>query len=297
MDEEIKESRLFRSDNILKKYNAYEIKNIAFLYFLALTAMKESFDSAPWAQEYLFKTFRRGKNFNNVNRSDTDLYWALYIIDNKAHDKINPKYKEENKTELEKLSINTNLMILWARDNIKGKGTASLDRRFLMTLEKGLRIDVADYQSIRRLVSNWNMLSDGQRKVVCTRLLFAMRKHMRLSEIYPHFYDFVKNNKYLIKDVDDPEKSDSSKMSDVMRNLAVGAGIAGVGGLMSIKSGVDDVRAFRERLKGYFKESIQETTSAGSVAAVVMPLGGEIQKRPNDYYAKRGNRKKKKKKN
>lgn len=294
INNEINESRLFRSNSALKRYNAYEIKNVSFIYFLALTAMKESFDSAPWTQDYIKRTFRRGPNFSTVNRSDTDLYWTLYIIENEKSDMLDDKQKEQNELELNKIDINKQLMLQWARHNARGRGTIEQDRRFLMNLEKTLHIDNSDYRSMRRLISNWNMLTDEQRKIVCTRLLFAMRRHLRMSEIYPQFEKFVKNSNYLIKDADDPEKPGSNVMSNVLKGVAVGAGIAGLGTAMSIRKASDDIKSFRERLRSYFKENVTEMTTSASVATMVLPIGSEIQKRPNQYRVKRGSRKRKK---
>jgi hypothetical protein len=282
INNELRESRLFRSSHALSKRTAEDIKNITYLYFLALAIMKDEFETAPWTQEYLAKSFRYGKNFTTSRRSDTDLYWCIHVIDNQKHELLDKKFSEENQVELERIFIPKQFMIHWVKRSIKGTSNENDTRRFLMSLEQALKISTSDYISMRRLIVSWPKLNNSQRAVVCTRLRYALNRYARISELYPEFDSFVKSKKYIIKGAVDPESPKSSELSMKEILAAAGLGIAAglIGSILSIKSTLHDDESYRQRLKSYFKEN----TTSSSIAGVVMPLGSTI---------KRGDRKKK----
>jgi hypothetical protein len=282
INNELRESRLFRSSHALSKRTAEDIKNITYLYFLALAIMKDEFETAPWTQEYLAKSFRYGKNFTTSRRSDTDLYWCIHVIDNQKHELLDKKFSEENQVELERIFIPKQFMIHWVKRSIKGTSNENDTRRFLMSLEQALKISTSDYISMRRLIVSWPKLNNSQRAVVCTRLRYALNRYARISELYPEFDSFVKSKKYIIKGAVDPESPKSSELSMKEILAAAGLGIAAglIGSILSIKSTLHDDESYRQRLKSYFKEN----TTSSSIAGVAMPLGSTI---------KRGDRKKK----
>lgn len=249
------ESRLFRSSTALSKRNAEEIKNIAYLYFCALTIMREEFDTGVFVQDYFTDTFAKGMMFKHVMKADTDLYWALYIIHNNKADLLDPKKQEENEFELERISLPISQMKIYVKNSIKGTGTVAMSRSFFMSLTKQLRITNADYKNLGMLSANWLNLGNQQRSVLCTRLLYALKKHARISEIYPEFEDFVKNKKFFIKDSTDPEtgkKGSTFKKLGKQALLGLAAGTAGAALLAKRRSG--DVEEFRQRFKSYFNQ-------------------------------------------
>lgn len=277
---ELHESRLFRSDSAVKSRTTEDIKNITFLYFVTLSIMKEEFTTAPWAQDYLTDTFKYGKSFKTVRRSDTDLYWAIHLIHNQMIDKLNPKFTKANEVEMNRISLPMNIIIPWVKNSIKGVSTSMETFRLLKTLEQSLHITEPDYRTLLAAATHWAKLTEAQRAIVCTRLLQALKKYARMSELYPEFEQFVKDKKYLIKNVVDPEQP-VSKMG-MLKSLVV-HGVVGAGLGYMLAKAVSGPSTYRERIK---KESLNETTSA-NIASTAIPLG-TIQKR---QFAKLGSRK------
>lgn len=250
---QINESRLFRSSTALQTKNAEDIKNIAYLYFSALSVMREEFQTGAFVQDYLTDTFARGLMFKNVTRSDTDLYWALFIIHNKKADFLDPKLQDENEFELSKISLPIPQMRTYVKNSVKGTATVAITRAFMISLTKTLRITHTDYKNLGLLTANWMNLNDSQRAIVCTRLLFALKKHARLSEIYPEFEKFVVEKRYLIADANDPEieKKDST-LKKLGKQAALGLA-AGAAGAMILGRKRESAESFRRRFKSYFK--------------------------------------------
>lgn len=285
---ELRESVLFRTDTAISRRTAEDIKNICFLSFLTLSILSQEFSTAPWAQDYLGKTFRYGTNFATVRRTDTDLYWALHILETKAAKKLDPKEADENVTELDRITLPKPMLKAWATKAIKGSVTDGDTGRFLLRIETDLRITNSDYKSLRRLISNWSNLSDNQRSVACTRLGYALRKHMRLSELYPEFDKFTKEKKYLLKDTIDPENPKSTTVNKDLEALALGTITGLVGTALMIGHGMSKDADLRSQFRSYYKNLSEDTTS-GNIASIAMPMNIGTIKR----YPKRKDRKSK----
>lgn len=310
---ELFESRLFPARNSTKKYTAEDISNMTFLNFLALQILKSEFDTANFATDYLYQTFKFG-NFDRVQNSSTDLFWMLNILLHKDSEMLNGH--PGNDLELEKISLDEMALKTWARQAIKIRSSESVDRRFLLSLESALCIRNSDYRSIRLLASSWSTLTDEQRQLAMTRLLFAFRKRMPRSELLSHLEELAKHKKLEIHGAKNPEHDDSpTTKSGLIKKLAIGAAVAGAIALPIIGD-VKRHREFKNKVSSmqprkWFKEEINEdgcasggsgaggtggvglgsSTSSGNIASYVSPLGGiGVISR-----VKRGKRKKKKK--
>ena len=249
----INESRLFRSSTAITRRNADDIKNLLVLYFSALTIMREEFETGLFVQNYLTKTFARGMNFNNVTKSDNDLYWLIYVIKNQKYDMLDPKFENENKTELERISVPITQLRTYVKNSVKGTATVAVTRSFMMQLVRELRITNNDYKTVAIASSNWLNLNSSQRNIVATRLLFALKKHAMISEIYPEFEKFVAEKKYLLADVVDPEvgKGDSS-LKKLGKQALVGLAV-GAAGAMILNRRRESAESYRKRIQSYFK--------------------------------------------
>jgi len=272
INNELRESRLFRSSHELSNKTAEDIKNISFLYFLTLSIMSEEFSTATFAQDYLIKTFKHGSKFERASRTDTDLYWCLHIIFENQYQILKSSHEEENKMELEKINLDKFKVLQWVRKTIKATTTQSDTSRFLTILENSLKINNSDYKDLRRLISRWSDLSNQQRTIVCTRLLFALNRYARMSEIYPEFSNFVKGKGYLWKDAKDPEIPDHSGLKQFAKDIGMGAITGLLVSFAAAKMNTEDLR------QKYRKEWIKENTTSASIASIAIPLGTVIKR-------------------
>jgi hypothetical protein len=286
------ESRLFQSRNSAKKYTVEDIANMAFLNFLAIQILKSEFDTAKFATDYLYQTFKFG-NFDRLQSMSTDLFWMLHILLNKDIDLL--RDHSGNEIELEKISINEMALKVWARQAIKARTNESVDRRFLLSLETQLGIRNSDYRSIRLLASSWITLTDEQRQLAMTRLLFAFRRRMPRSELLTHLEELSKHKKLEIAGATNPEEEKHNPTKGgLIKKLVIGAAFGAALALPAIGS-VKRYKQFKNKLDSMpthrVKEDVNEnascsSTSAGAIASVVQPT-------TMISRAKRGTRKKK----
>lgn len=280
------ESRLFNSRSSASRYTVEDIANMTFLNFLAIQILKSEFDTAEFATDYLYQTFKTS-DFHTLRSSATDLFWMLHVLIQKDVSMLNGSLGNEH--ELNKVHIDEMNMKIWARTAIKGKTSESMDRRFLISLEKMLNIRVSDYRNTRLLASEWTTLTDQQRQLTMTRLLFAFRKRMPRSELLPHLEMLAKHKKLEIHGANNPEEEhkDTTKGS-LVKKLAIAA-VVGAAVALPAMAAVNRYKNFKSSISGH--HSIKEdaavaATSAGSIATVVQPMF--VQSR-----VKRGDRRKK----
>jgi len=282
------ESRLFNSRNSMARHTVEDVANMTFLNFLAIQILKSEFDTADFASDYLYQSFKSG-NFNTLQSSSTDLFWMIHVLSTKNIDMLNGDHGNEN--EIEKIHLDDNNLKIWARTAIKNKTTESTDRRFLIALEKMLNIRTADYRYIRQLVAGWITLSDEQRQLAMTRLLFAIRKKMPRSELLPLLEHLAHEKKLEIKNANNPEEDHSQPTKgSLVKKLAIAAAVGAAVGL-PIMGAVNRYKSFKSRIDAIpvghqrMREDVA-ATSAGSIATVTQPMF--VQSR-----VKRGDRRKK----
>lgn len=117
---------------ILEKRKNINDKDFLYLNFLTMQYLKENNDTALFAQDYLWETFKN-KDFSKPNNHSTDFYLLL-----------NNYLKENN------LPKNT---FDWVKNTIKGKHNLDYDNKFFIQLEKDLNINNLNLKALRRNIT------------------------------------------------------------------------------------------------------------------------------------------------
>jgi hypothetical protein len=191
--ENCNESKMFRN-NYLSQLTLRDAVDSVFLNMLTLYMLSREFETAPFAQDYAHRTMMFG-NFNSPRVSGTDLYQGLHIILNplsgtsqllKAHD--------QNLVLAKQLHTNGKLV----KQFLVGIANGTLNRitaiRIMYRLEGQMDIDISNYKSLRRLITDWENLSTQQRELCVTRLLQYYRLRGKRSELLP-VLDVLSRNK------------------------------------------------------------------------------------------------------
>ena len=96
-------------------------------------------------------------------------------------------------------------------------------------------IDISNYKSLRRLVTDWDNLSTHQRELCVTRLLQYYKIRGKHSELYPVLDKLSSSKGYELRDVDNAEiaalgvgaiagsRSSNSFLSSLAKVAAMGA--------------------------------------------------------------------------
>ncbi len=193
--ENCNESKMFRN-TYLNQLTLRDTVDSVFINLLTLYMLSKEFETAPFAQDYAHRTLMFG-NFTAPRVSGTDLYQGLHIMLNpmgptaqqlKAHD--------QNLVLANQLQTNAKLV----KEFLIGIATGSLDRitaiRLMYRLEGQMNIDISNYKSLRRLITDWENLTTHQRELCITRLLQYYRMRGKRSELLPVLEALSKNKGY-----------------------------------------------------------------------------------------------------
>jgi hypothetical protein len=180
--ENCNESKMFRN-NYLSQLSLRDAVDNVFLNMLTLYMFSKEFETKPFAQDYAHRTLQFG-NFNLPRVGGTDLYQGLHIMlhpQGETAQKL--KAHEQNDALTQELKINSKFV----KDYLRGIAGGTMDRttaiRIMYRLEGQMDIDISNYKSLRRLITDWENLTTMQKKLCVTRLLQYYRLRGRHSEL------------------------------------------------------------------------------------------------------------------
>lgn len=225
---QIQESRLISNKRNLRNYTHEEIEEITFLYFLTIQILRNELEYVARINRYVSTITQHG-NFDLYISSANDLYQLLHILYNKN---AQTELKSANKFSMP--DIRSQTIRTWLR-NISDSRDKSKDHRFLFALENGLNISNNSYKAIRRLVEEWDYLTQTQKQLATTRLLQALRFKARKSELLPWLEQLSKKRNLELTDTSNPEENNdqaSKSSNNVLTKAAIytGAAVAGFAG-------------------------------------------------------------------
>lgn len=188
------ESKMFRN-NYLSQLTLRDTVDSVFLNMLTLYVLSKEFETRPFAENYASRTVAFG-NFTQPRVGGTDLYQGIHIVLNTESGTSQLlKAPEQNAALAAQIHANAKLIKDFLHGIAMGmdKTTAI---RLMYRLEGQLDIDVSNYKSLRRLITDWENLSTYQRKLCVTRLLQYYRTRGRRSELLPYLETLVRNKSW-----------------------------------------------------------------------------------------------------
>jgi len=186
-----------------KKLTYTDCGERAYLTLLALETMRQYPDFKGYVQRYCKKTsgFERYKFYRIMG---TDLYNFIYFLvgDDSAQDKLKDPgaaKKLKAKTVLPVAAINRYINAL-----AQSKEPSQVSQMFL-SIEGSLNVTNADYKAIRRNLVQYVRLTRAEKRLLVTRLIFAVRAKLRSSDIIEDFEKFASVKDLEKTNVVDPE--------------------------------------------------------------------------------------------
>jgi hypothetical protein len=165
---------------------------------ITLYILYNDYNAAPIAQAYAQNTFKY-RNFDQYRQSASDLYVALNQIKTGAA-KDSKASIQRSKVKLPEAKLRQFFTAISNGQPVPGV------KAFFMELERGLDIQNSNYRSVRRLAADWSNLTNGQKKLVVTRLLQFYRTKAIRSELYPVLKKYAASNNLELANVDNAEK-------------------------------------------------------------------------------------------
>ena len=225
----LSESRLFRTKKMASDVNINDAADIVFVHFLILNIFNKDYDFAPLAGDIASRTMVY-RNFDYFRTNGTDMYMALNRLMGKDND-IGDDEKDEiarGRLSLQKADI---LRFLLHYSN--NRNDSSFEQRYLLRYQRNLNVQDGMLKSVRRLVGDWDNLSQNQKALVVTRLVQWMRRKARLAEIMPALLKLQKRGNYIVDDSEDKKKKLWDKPA-VKAAVGVGAVVGGIAGAKAL---------------------------------------------------------------
>ncbi len=200
---DIHESRMTKDNGNAKKLTYTDCGERAYLTLLALETMRQYPDFQAYVQRYAKKTagFELYKTYRIMG---TDLYNFIYFLvgDSGAQDKLkDPESARRMRagTKLPTAAINRYINAI-----AQGKQPSQVNAMF-MAIESALKVSNSDYKAIRRNLMNFARLTKAEKRLISTRLIFAVRAKLRSSDIIEDFEKFAAVKNLEKASVIDPE--------------------------------------------------------------------------------------------
>jgi hypothetical protein len=178
---DLNESALLRTVSQLHHINAKDVADFTFLYFLTLQVLREDFHAVPFTQAYANTTLRWGAHFDRFSSAGTDLYVLLHVCEGHSRESLGDTLA--SRAFFKNFHL-TQHQVVWALRQLGyNQRSPSTETRFLIQLERELKVDSSNYKSCRRLIASWGTIDTADKRLVITRLLQAFRTRMPRSEL------------------------------------------------------------------------------------------------------------------
>jgi hypothetical protein len=225
----LSESRLFRTKKMTSDVNINDAADIVFVHFLILNIFNKDYDFAPLAGDIASRTMSY-RNFDYFRTNGTDMYMALNRLMGKDGDKDADERDEIAKS---RLMLQKPDILRFLTHYSNNRSDTSFEQRYLLRYQRNLNVQDGMLKSVRRLVGDWDNLSQNQRALVVTRLVQWMRRKARLAEIMPALLKLQKRGNYIVDDSEDKKKKLWDKPA-VKAAVGVGAVIGGIAGAKAL---------------------------------------------------------------
>ena len=198
----LSESRLFRTKKMASDVNINDAADLVFVHFLLLNIFNKDYDFAPLASSIAGRTMSY-RNFDYFRTNGTDLYMAINRLMGKDND-IGDDEKDE--IAKERISITKPDILRFLLHYKNNRVDTSFEQRMLLRFQGSLNIQDGMLKSVRRLVGDWDNLSQNQKALVVTRLVQWMRRRARLAEVLPALLQLQRRGNYNVDDAKDTKK-------------------------------------------------------------------------------------------
>lgn len=194
INQEICESRLYRTTASLSKLDGRDIANLVYLNTLATYLMLQDDREYEFAMEYAKKTAQYG-SYNNFKTVGTDLYMLCYILNNIDNNEVTLRNQVPSTKFLRTLRFDAARHTIFIRIMSREPGKKHIANSFFLRLESQLKIKEPNYKQYRRDIANWGDLKESTKQRVLKMLIMDIRKIAMIGEVLPPLSSMVKNDK------------------------------------------------------------------------------------------------------
>lgn len=198
---ELCESHLIPSRSSLQKWDEKPLRELAYMYFLALRILLADAETAKWAQHYAEKTAHTG-NFEQWRTDGNDLYVLLYALSSDEHCSISPSSVRD-----------------WLRHTLSNDFDARTHKLF-NRLDGMFHVSKSALKILRREIAHWTEIEARERDAAIVKIIQHIRRLAPNSELLGHLKQISKQF-----DDDDIKESASAGATSAASVATVSGGI------------------------------------------------------------------------
>ena len=182
----VSEGKVIRRHSDLQRFSFPEVTERIYLSFLALTFLRATDQGRSFTNLYADQTMAKG-TFDQVRMVNNDLANMLAIV---AGDPDITK-KLKNKNQAQAMRQRQPVPVMALRRYLR---TWEGPLKFLVTLERSLGIQDANYRNLRRAISDFRNLNSRNKNKVADKLLQYLRSKLPNTDIARKVQEIVKNS-------------------------------------------------------------------------------------------------------
>jgi hypothetical protein len=222
IDQEISESRLYRSSGNMRQLTGRDVANLTYLNTIALYMMVQDDVQHGYAANYAKQTSQYG-GYTTFRTSATDLYMLCFTIANPKSNKITLKNRVASTSFLQNINFDARKHFMFMKKIANGSDRKNEAVSYFFRLEAQLQITDSKYKQYRRFITDWGNLKYSSRQLVVTKILQTMRSIGRGSELLTPMSTMVKYRKYSTEPAYDvPRTSFAQKVAGAAIGAAAG---------------------------------------------------------------------------
>lgn len=202
------ESRMTRDENGMSRFSYTDCCERVFLIIMALENMNQYPSYQDTVKRYVRSTLAPGK-FEHYRISGTDLYNFIYFVNGNEDALVKLRDPQDAARVRGTMIPPVGDIQKYLRSLQQGR---DLPNKFsvLQKIERNLRINNSDYQALRRWTANIRSISQNDRKLLATRLIYAFRAKLRSSDIIDDVERWASDKNLETRVGQDPEPMFSS---------------------------------------------------------------------------------------
>jgi len=182
INQELCESRLYRTTNSLSRLNGRNIADLLYLNTLAVYLMLQDDKQHDYATEYAKKTVQYG-SYNNFKTVATDLYMLCYVIQNVDNTIIKLNDHVHSIKFIRSLQFDSHRHYMFTRIMAREEDTRGIANSFFLRLESQLNIKESNYKQYRRDIAVWGDLEYSIKQRVLKMIVQDIRKIAMIGEL------------------------------------------------------------------------------------------------------------------
>lgn len=227
VNQELCESRMFRTTRSMRDLSGREIANLAYLNTLAVYLMLQDDVHHDFAKQYARRTTQHG-GYRTYKTHATDLYMLCYVLSNPENPHVTLRSHAGSVRFLNRLRFDS-----FRHFQLMRTLAASADRSnemvsYFFRLETQLNITDGAYKQYRRLITDWGNLKYSSKQLAVVKLTQEIRKIAKGSEVLIPMSAMIRQKNFMVEpEYEKPRTSFSKRVAGAVAGAAAGRYIAG----------------------------------------------------------------------